>query len=142
MIRSEDIRGREVIGAEGEKVGVAEAVVYSPDADYIRGIVFETVLLRRRKFVAHGDFELQGEQVILKKEAELLSPPDESQLFPAAMDKHMQEVGYISELYIDEDSGRVCALEIAASTFEDISSGRATARRFKAGKEGTKADYD
>jgi len=121
MIRSRELMGISVVDRlSGRRMGKVCGVDYRPGEKWLRGLVVESLGLRRQKrYLRREDIWLLGQHVVLAA-GPLRVLPAKTQLPDAVYMPDGQLWGRINALQIDPASGQISQAEVRVSLMEDL----------------------
>ncbi len=135
MLRMSKIIGlTSVLHGTGRRMGLVERVCLSADGQDAAGLVLRLYgLTRGKRFVPFGRIALWGEVTVavtgmekvpgrLKKQEDLLGL--------SVLDTSGERLGWVTDALIEEETGRVAALEVSQGIVDDFTRGRIRVRDF------------
>ena len=127
----------------GRRLGLVERVCLSADGQDAEGLLLRLRgLFRRKRFVPFGSIALWGEVAVTVRRAERLPAAvqrREDVLGLAVLDTAGERLGWVTDAFVEESSGRVLALEVSQGIVDDFSRGRIRVRDFTMRPDGVVA---
>jgi uncharacterized protein YrrD len=122
--------------ADGVRVGAVKDVILGPDNDQVIGLLTdEGGLLSSGHFIPLAEVQSFGKDAIVVRSTDSVLPTDRAPDIKAILERDTSLLGIkvftdtgeaqgtVSDVYFDESSGRVTALEISGGTISDLTGG-------------------
>lgn len=133
MRRTSELIGKAIVSADrGEKMGRVADVLVDPDGGRLAGLVVRNGLLRREAVLPYEDVNVLGQDAVVARSRDAVTGAAEWRKRAVQARRSMglrnrrvitragREVGTISDVYIDEQSGRVDGYEVATQAFAGL----------------------
>lgn len=135
MIRISKLMGLAVVSSEtGKRIGLADRVILSADGQDAEGLVLRPWGFgRAKRFVSLDSIVLWGEVSIAVHAIQKISTAQKMRsdiIGLAVLDTSGQRLGWVTDVLIDEESGRVLSLEISRGIVDDFTTGRICVHNF------------
>ena len=123
-----------VLQGTGRRLGLVERVLLSADGQDCAGLLLRLRgPLRRKRFVPFGSVALWGEVAVAVRRAEKVPPAlrrQEDIRGLAAWATAGERLGWVTDAFLDESSGRIRLLEVSQGIVDDFLRGRIHVRDF------------
>ena len=127
----------------GRQLGFVERVCLSADGQDAQGLLLRLRgLFRKKRFVSFGNIALWGEVTVTVHAVE--KPPaavrhQEDAIGLTVLSTSGERLGWVTDAFVEESSGRVLALEVSHGIVDDFSRGRIRVRDFTMRPDGVVA---
>ena len=127
----------------GRRLGFVERVCLSADGQDAQGLLLRLRgLFRKKRFVSFGNIALWGEVTVTVHAVE--KPPaavrhQEDAIGLTVLSTSGERLGWVTDAFVEESSGRVLALEVSQGLVDDFSRGRIRVRDFTMRPDGVVA---
>lgn len=127
----------------GRRLGFVERVCLSADGQDAQGLLLRLRgLFRKKRFVSFGNIALWGEVTVTVRAVE--KPPaavrhQEDVIGLTVLSTSGERLGWVTDAFVEESSGRVLALEVSHGIVDDFSRGRIRVRDFTMRPDGVVA---
>lgn len=132
-----------VLHGTGRRLGEVERVCLSADGQDVQGLILRKKgFLRRKVFIPFEDIVLWGEKTAaVTAEQKIPSEIRKRQELEgmSVLDTAGERLGWVTDALVEENTGRVTALEVSRGYVDDLTAGRIYVRDFTMRPEGVVA---